>query len=210
MRLVILSDTHCWNTSIEVPDGDVLIHAGDFTFSGESREIQPALNWLGSLPHKVKLIIFGNHDFLAQDSPRMVRDICTEQNLTWLQDSGIEIDSINFWGSAITPLFGSWAFMEERGNKIRRHWNLIPENTNVLITHGPPINILDETPRHQHVGCFDLYEQIKKLPKLTTHIFGHIHYDGGKIVEKHGVKFINASVVDEDYELVRNPIVIDI
>jgi predicted phosphohydrolase len=61
-RFVCLSDTHSKHSKIEVPDGDVLIHAGDFCHFGTPEESRDFLNWYSSLPHPHKLLIRGNHD----------------------------------------------------------------------------------------------------------------------------------------------------
>ena len=116
-----------------------------------------------------------------------------------------------FWGSPITPTFLDWFFMAERGEEIRRYWNLIPKDTGVLITHGPPMGILDWVPRtygEHHIGCLDLFDIVTHIkPKL--HIFGHIHYSCGK-QKLQDTTFINASCINEEYEVVNKPIVVNI
>ena len=85
------------------------------------------------------------------------------------------IDNITFWGSPYTPEFLNWAFMYPRGTSSKLYWNLIADNLDVLVTHGPPFGILDETaPGKEHLGCEELLNAVKeKEPRV--HLFGHIH-----------------------------------
>jgi len=116
-----------------------------------------------------------------------------------LNDSGVTIEGIKFWGSPITPFFHDWAFNRWPAG-IKPHWDLIPEEVDVLITHGPPFGILDLTTySKENVGCPILREKIFSI-KPKVHVFGHIHEARGS-VEIDGIKFINASSVTLRYEL---------
>ena len=199
MRLVLISDTHEQHDEIKIPDGDVLIHAGDATWIGAPKAVKKFNEWMTSLPHKHKIVIAGNHDLSIESRQ------CTFKY--YLEDSGIEIDGIKFWGSPWTPTFGSWAFMEHR-DKIGKYWDLIPHNIDVLITHGPPFGILDRTPRHQSVGCNKLFNKVVEIrPKI--HVFGHIHHSYGTF-KTATTTFINASNCNENYEALNPPIEIDL
>ena len=146
MKLVIISDTHC--QQIPIPDGDVLIHCGDHTYQGNVPESEPALQWLVDQPHKHKLIIAGNHEVgwendLRSNHYRSIphtkpRHLDKFPELTYLHETGIEIDGIKFWGSPYQPFFMNWAFNRQRGPQLQAHWAKIPDDTDVLITHGPP------------------------------------------------------------------------
>ena len=94
MKIVLISDTHCMHDRLEVPDGDVLVHAGDFTWRGRPQEIDEFNRWLEKLPHKHKLVIAGNHDRMFEDNPMRAQSLLT--NCTYLQDSGCTIDGISF------------------------------------------------------------------------------------------------------------------
>lgn len=207
MRLVLLSDTHL-RKGLKVPDGDVLIHAGDLTEAGEERAIAKAAIWLDNLPHRHKLIIAGNHDWLFQCNPKLAR-IYMEPYLTYLEDSGCEIEGLNFWGSPWQPWFHDWAFnLPRKGAEIREKWNRIPLNTNVLITHGPPYGILDQVDGGDHLGCEELALRVAAVrPRL--HVFGHIH-DGYGTLEKDGTLYVNACVLNEQYRIAHRPVVLDI
>lgn len=202
MRVVCISDTHERHRKVEVPDGDVLIHAGDFTMIGERKWIEDFNDWLGSLPHKHKIVIAGNHDFGMAEHAALLT------NCTYLQDSGVEIEGIKFYGSPFTPTFGRWAFMLDRGKTILEKWLQIPEDTDVLITHTPPYGILDRPMKtYNPCGCEDLAVVVKAIePKL--HVFGHIHGGYGEHIE--GTHYVNASVSNEAYQPVNAPIVTEI
>ncbi len=210
MRLVCISDTHETWEDIDLPDGDVLIDAGDSTYMGTAATLRLYNAWLGRQKHKHKVIIAGNHDWLYEKDPTLAQSIIT--NAIYLQDSGVTIDGINFWGSPVQPWFHSWAFNRGRGPAIRKHWDLIPANTNVLITHGPPYKIGDTVYRrgipYDAVGCADLAEVVR-LIKPQVHVFGHIH-SGHGLYDIDGVKYANAAICDENYHPTNKAIVIDI
>lgn len=209
-RIVCLSDTHNCQENIAVPDGDILIHAGDATIRGTIDEIVLFNEWFSNLPHKHKIFVAGNHDWLFEISNSRARKLL-DSSIHYLQDSSIEIANLNFYGSPWQPRFFDWAFNLMRGGELSEKWKLIPDDTDVLITHGPPFGILDEVPRQyfvENTGCEELRKRVEEiLPKL--HIFGHIHCGYGT-TEKFGVRFINASICDESYDPINLPIVIDL
>lgn len=205
MKIVCISDTHGKHHQLEVPDGDLLIHAGDLSPRGRPKEIRRFNNWLATLPHRHKVVIAGNHDFLFEDDPEQAEALLT--NAIYLNDSGVTIEGIRIWGSPITPWFFDWAFNRARGNEIRKHWELIPENTDILITHGPPKGILDQTSRGEEVGCEALSEALAYVcPKY--HVFGHIHEAHGE-ANINGTHYINASMLNLKYEPVNKATVIE-
>jgi Icc-related predicted phosphoesterase len=205
LKIISISDTHCYHRKIKIPDGDVLVHAGDITRRGEIAVIDDFAQWIQTLPHKSKILISGNHDFSLERENFQKDEILKrfqEAGIIYLQDSGIEIDGIYFYGSPATPIWHSrWAFNYFRENTTQ--WDHIPENTNVLITHGPPYQILDRAPRsvfdYEHTGCKILADKIWELPKLKAHIFGHIHEDYGTHEER-GIKFINSAICTGNYQ----------
>ena len=141
MKLVCISDTHGQHRKLNLPPGDILLHAGDFTRKGKKDEIQDFNDWLGSLSYAYKLVIAGNHDFLFENHPQQAQSLLT--HAIYLEDSGIQIQGVNFWGSPVSPRFFDWAFNRERGDDIQRHWQKIPVETHVLMTHTPPYGLLD-------------------------------------------------------------------
>jgi Icc-related predicted phosphoesterase len=211
MRIVCISDTHGGGygdgTRVKIPEGDVLVHAGDLTSKGTVPQIVSELDWIASLDFKHRLVIAGNHDFLFENDNHLARALIPK-GVTYLQDSGVRIDGIEFWGSPWQPTFHGWAFNLDRGIDIAEQWALIPKGTDVLITHGPPHGILDIVPDGEHVGCVDLLERIREIrPKLC--VFGHIHASHGMIV-KEGITFVNAATCDEEYLQTNPPIVVDL
>ena len=205
MRIVAIADSHGLHDRLVVPDGDVLIHAGDVTRHGELEEL-PGLNaWFGALPHRHKLLIAGNHDWCFQQLPEGCRQLLTA--VTYLQDEAVTIEGVRFYGSPWTPLFFDWAFNLPRGRALRARWLQIPRTTDVLITHGPPQGIADRTAQGEHAGCADLREIVEQLAP-SLHIFGHIH-EGAGIVAGARTTFVNASVVDQRYAPVNPPAVLD-
>lgn len=204
MRIVCLSDTHERHRRVEVPDGDVLVHAGDITMLGDPAVLRDFDEWLGLLPHGRKIVIAGNHEMYWSEAKASLLT-----NAIYLQDSGCEIGGLKFWGSPYTPQFFDWAFMLPRGKSLYEHWLTIPHDTDVLITHGPPQGLLDSvTPDGEHCGDYDLGVVVEAIaPKL--HVFGHIH--GGYGQRKWGETiYVNASCVDEAYRPVNAPIVVDL
>ena len=208
MRLVAISDTHSKHHSIKLPKGDVLIHAGDVSSQGTKEEVVDFLQWFTKQNFQYRFFIAGNHDFyLEKASHKEIQKIIPE-NIIYLKDSGIEINGIKFWGSPVTPWFFNWAFNRKRGKEIKKHWKLIPDNTDLLITHGPVYGYLDQVINEEHVGCKDLLERIKEV-KPKVHVCGHVHESYGTI-KRSGIQFINCSVLNELYELVNKPITFEI
>ncbi len=142
MRLVVLSDTHGLHDRIEsLPEGDILVHAGDFMNSGyEVQEILSFNRWLGEHPFKHRVVCGGNHDRYFEAAPEQVMALLT--NAHYLENTGVSIDNVTFWGSPYTPEFLHWAFMYSRGTSTQRYWNLVPYNLDVLITHGPQAKLI--------------------------------------------------------------------
>jgi len=215
LKIVAISDTHKAYWRLKLPEADILIHAGDMDIYRYAEEFNDFCKWMDGINIKHKIVIAGNHDGYIESYSHLVR---SQPNLpfTYLQNNSTEIEGIKIYGSPITPKFGSWAFMSD-GKRIQKYWDAIPDNTNILVTHGPPYGILDRTPDrvnfdHQvvkggNVGCPYLLKRVKELKHLKAHIFGHIHYSRGE-VKKYGIKFINTTVMDEKYELVYEPTII--
>jgi Icc-related predicted phosphoesterase len=207
MKIVAISDTHGYHTKLKVPDGDILIHTGDVSSQGKEFEIILFLNWFAEQPHKHKVFIAGNHDFYFERTPTSDVNKIIPDNVTYLNDSGVTVEGIRIWGSPIQPWFYDWAFNRQRGMEIKKHWDMIPENTDILMTHGPAYGILDATTRGEKVGCRDLREAIERVqPKLF--VCGHIHEAYG-ILDNGQTTFVNASVVNFNYQVVNKPIVFD-
>lgn len=211
MRLVLLSDTHNRHASLDaLPAGDVVLHAGDLTGRGTLEEARAFLGWFAGLPHRHKVFIAGNHDFcFEREAP--LAEALVPAGVTYLRDSGVVLDGVRIWGSPWQPWFFDWAFNLERGAELAAKWALIPEETEVLVTHGPPQGVLDAVlgRSREQVGCADLAARVAELPRLRLHVFGHIH-EGYGVEERGGVRFVNASVCDVRYVPGNRPVVVEL
>lgn len=222
MKIIGMSDSHNrHNKYPSLPACDVFIHAGDWSGQGLESETRNFAKWLNKQPAKHKIIVPGNHEkefeYYLPLSRNWILEECPDAII--LIEEQVVIDGIKFYGSPITPWFYNWAWNRARGDKsdtfyyngkmgtrpaIKPHWDAIPDDTNVLITHGPPYGILDElhyvdgTPKGEFVGCDDLMNRIKEV-KPDLHLFGHIHYHGGQQKHVDGTSFYNISLCDETY-----------
>ncbi|MFB4320466.1 metallophosphatase domain-containing protein [Actinomadura sp. 21ATH] len=179
MRIVAVADTHTFHDDLVVPEGDVLVHAGDLCRRGRDLgELRDAADWMRGLPHRTKIVVAGNHDRMFVDDPARARGVLADRGIRYLEDGGTEVDGVSFWGSPWQPEFNDWAFNLPRGRSLAEKWAMIPEGVDVLVTHGPPLGIGDAgAPPGRH-GCADLLERVREVrPRL--HLFGHIHQDGG-------------------------------
>lgn len=212
MKLVCISDTHGEHESLSLPAGEVLIHAGDVTAHGQMHETEQFMQWMGAQSFEHKLCVAGNHDTYMEANPEASRRFADDNGVVLLNDSGYQVGNINFWGSPITPRFLDWSFMRDPGEPIEAHWRLIPESTDVLITHGPPFGILDGIRRAsgeiESTGCPSLRSRIQAvMPSL--HIFGHIH-EGRGMVHENNVRYYNVSSMNEHYRITHEPVVLEI
>ncbi len=214
-RIVCISDSHCKHKQLDpLPDGDILIHAGDISMIGKIWKVESFLRWFDKQAFSNKIFVAGNHDWLFQKDPGLAQQLVNETDtVDYLQDSMIEREGLKIWGSPWSPRFYDWAFnmdQEERGRK----WNLIPEDCDIVITHGPMYGIGDKAPRdnrkgYEHTGCKILYQTLVKKVRPALHVCGHIH-SGFGVYETDGITSINASNLNEKYQCVNKPIVVDL
>ena len=208
LRFVAISDTHGQHQHLTLPQGDVLLHAGDISSRGKKSEIVDFIKWFEATNYKYKVFIAGNHDFYFEKESSEEIESIIPSSIIYLNDSFTIVEGIKIWGSPITPWFYDWAFNRHRGEEIKKYWDLIPADTDMLITHGPVFGILDKTQAAKNVGCEELLKAVNIIqPKI--HLCGHIH-------EAYGMRhvdettFINASVLNVNYKLVNSPIVFDL
>ncbi|HPN88735.1 MAG TPA: metallophosphatase domain-containing protein [Candidatus Omnitrophota bacterium] len=207
MRIVSLSDTHTQHRKVEVPEGDVLIFAGDGEFRS-ALDLIDFNNWLALLKHKTIIVIAGNHDFVCERRPNDVRKYLTKA--VYLKDEPYVLpNGMILWGSPMTKTFLNWAFMESDEDLDQYYWSKIPKDTDILLTHGPAYKHLDTAaPVGEHLGSKTLAKKVKEL-RIPYVICGHIHGSYG-IEKTEKTTYINCSVLDEEYHLVNKPIVIDV
>ena len=183
MRILHLSDTHGIHRRIkDMPAADVIIHSGDISNSGTEEEVLDFLNWYIELPYKHKIFVTGNHDQCLWDAEG-IEDL--PENVHFLQDCGVDIENIKFFGLG-------YYHSEE----------LIPADTDIVITHEPPVMILDES-AGIHWGNAPLRTRIFEI-KPRYHLFGHAH-DGYGIIKQDGIAFSNAALLNDRLQLVRKP-----
>jgi len=178
MKLVFISDTHCQLDKLTIPDGDVLIHCGDALSSGNEREFIKFINQFKNLPHKHKIYVPGNHDRITDFQESLAKQMIDGTGIEMLIDQEIVINGVKFYGSPVTPRFGyNWAWNRDIDNNanqpIKHHWDLIPDDVDVLITHGPPHGILDVSVyQGNNCGCPHLLEAVYKIkPKIHLDIY---------------------------------------
>jgi predicted phosphohydrolase len=189
LTLVCVSDTHGRHAETVVPDGDVLVHAGDVTLHGELGDVEEFDHWLASLPHRHKVVVAGNHDWCFQTHPEQAR--ARLRHAVYLQDEAAVVAGLKFYGSPWQPWFLDWAFNLPRGPELAAKWALIPDDTDMLVTHGPPFGVLDVTRRGDHAGCADLVARVRTV-RPGLHVFGHIHEAAGAVRDGDTL-FVNAA-----------------
>ncbi|XP_062610153.1 metallophosphoesterase MPPED2-like isoform X2 [Saccostrea cucullata] len=233
IRFVCISDTHgkIERSGLRMPAGDVLLHAGDFTMRGNLTEIEKFNSYLGSLPYQLKILVAGNHDltldeelsdstllsfglrkseiesYLKARGLKSVSKMLT--NAIYLLDSSVSICGIKVYGAPWQPVFCNWGFNVNRGKELLEKWQKIPADTDILITHGPPVGHGDLTGGNNNVGCVELLNTVQKRVKPKYHVFGHIHESYGMTSDGF-TTFINASTCTRRYKPTNSPIVFDL
>lgn len=213
ISITMISDTHNRHRGIpNIGFGDLIIHAGDATSMGKSHEIENFLKWYGQRDYETKVLIAGNHDWGFETDPDRFSDMASLYGVTLLNDSGTEYRGIKIWGSPVQPEFHGWAFNRARTKEevvttghsfIGPHWQAIPDDVDIIVTHGPAYGILDQT-RLGPAGCRLLLDRISEV-KPALHVCGHIH-SGRGIMNSPDTVFINASSLDEQYRPYDNPV----
>ncbi len=205
-RLVLLSDTHGFHTQLRIPDGDILVHAGDFCTSGKEEQARAFARWFRNQPHAHKVVIAGNHDRSLEIDIGLGDRLF--EGATYLLDREATVLGLRFYGAPWQPEFMGWAFNLPRGPALRKVWDRIPLGMDVLLTHGPPFRVLDRTAGGLFVGCEELAAAIERT-RPRVHVFGHIH-EGAGAHQEGGVLFINASICTEAYSPTNPIFVIDV
>lgn len=209
-QITFISDTHSKHNQItkDLPGGDIIIHCGDISSQGYKYEIEEFCKWFDKLNYNNKIFIAGNHDFLFQEEADIAYQITKSYNINYLQDTFIIVNDIKIWGSPWTPKFGHWAFMLPANElKLAEKWNNIVPDIDILITHGPAYNNLDQViGRYENLGCNLLKNRIQNInPKI--HVCGHIHSGYGyKINNTH---YINAAVLNDQNIYTQKPLTVE-
>ncbi len=182
MKILHISDTHGFHNLLTIPkDIDMVIHSGDSTnykdlYKNEV-ELQDFIYWYSRVKVKYKILIAGNHDITLEKNLFNIKQTLKDNNIIYLENESVTIEGIKIWGSPFTPTFGNWSFMKAR-HKLGKIWNTIPDNTDIVIVHGPPKGIMDSSFDFnnyiERCGCNALKNKILQIqPKLF--LSGHIH-----------------------------------
>ncbi|KDN61177.1 putative calcineurin-like phosphoesterase [Colletotrichum sublineola] len=199
IRIVCISDTHD-HTNVAIPNGDLLIHAGDLTNAGTADDIQAQLDWLAAQPHPHKIVVCGNHDSYFDPSARLTEDRGRTLDFKGIHYLVRDSVTLEFKGGRHLKIFGApdipacggseMAFQYDRASP---PWtNTIPIDTDILITHAPPVShptshsqpkVFPNASQKNHLdlglGCPGLLEEVWRVrPKL--HVFGHVHWGHGR------------------------------
>ncbi|CAO3626650.1 unnamed protein product [Mucor fragilis] len=214
-RFVCISDTH-GKIDFAIPDGDVLIHAGDITRKSTFQEFTQTIQWLSTLPHKIKIITGGNHDHFLDDVFGFVerkQDILAlmeKHKLTYLEHEKFQLPasmgSLTLFVSPYAPMHLGGAFMLDDMSTV---WDDVPP-VDILVTHTPPYGYGDKIVRGRHVGCQYLRDRIDQVIQPQVCAFGHIHEAHGYTFDQDGRLFINASLCDHRYRGNQLPITFDL
>mgnify|MGYP001602710970 CR=1 FL=1 len=213
-RIVAISDTHTYHRQMNVPDGDILIHAGDFSFRGGLEELSSFNSWLKTLPHRHILLCAGNHDYTLDVShpgyiEKALDQITTGQVIT---HGSVTVEGLKIFMSSWTPEFHNWGF-NYPPSEAAKLWSHIPNDIDILVTHGPAYGILDELDQNGsmpglHVGCPELLAAINRV-RPKHHVCGHIHEGYGTYKGVH-TTFHNVSMLDSRYRTTNPATVIDL
>ena len=230
MKIVAISDTHTRHKRIDalggIPECDILIHAGDFSWTGEYDEVVEFTRWFENQPARYKIVIAGNHELTFDCDSRRFDPRCRailadhpHPDIFYLDNEAVILEGIKFYGTPWTPWFCDWGFNGYEGSDIPFKRGLmlddiygdIPEDTQVLICHGPPYDLLDKSIRDNRCGSKVMRKFLEgnRFPKLTTYICGHIHESRGHVVSN-GVHICNVSTLDFDYETARSPVILNL
>jgi len=204
-----ISDTHGFHNLLDIPEVDMVIHSGDASNYRDIYRNQPEfdefLHWYKQIPIKYKIFVGGNHDTALEKNLFDVKQKMKEMGIIYLENSDVTIEGIKIWGSPHTPQFGNWAFMKAR-QKLDKVWKTIPDDTDVIVVHGPPRGIMDSSFNFnsyiERCGCNALKKRVLRIePKLF--LSGHIHNNKGIInagvlkLSEYGTIFSNGSVVTD-------------
>jgi calcineurin-like phosphoesterase family protein len=217
VRIVAVSDTHSMHRAVAIPDGDVLIHAGDATRGGEVGTILDLACWMEALPHKTKIFVPGNHDFCFDIGHHKfrpeARGIVESRGICLLMDSVIEVEGLRVFGSPWVPHLWNWAFFDRGRDLFER----APTDIDILVTHGPPAGVRDAALRdpddpskgYESVGNIHLLRYTQRCPRLRLHVFGHVH-EGYGIATRARTTSVNAASCTRHYKPTQPAMVIDL
>ena len=205
-RVIAISDTHSRHNQVKIPDGDILIHAGDITSLGSKDQVSDFLFWFSRQPHKHKIFVAGNHDWWLANHKNIISTIIPS-NVTYLNNQEVVIEGIKIYGSPYSSKYSFLCFGLD-DMELVHNWNLIPSDTDVLVTHTPSYGVLDTGRTGLSMGSSRLKERLSRL-NVKYHICGGVHNAYG-VLQQNGIYSINASICTENYDPSNKPIELDV
>lgn len=215
MEIWHISDTHGYHERLQVPVVDMVIFSGDCSNppwpDASEPEVRRFLEWFYELPIQYKIFVAGNHD-AAVEKGLVSRSDFEEAGIIYLHNESVEIEGLKIWGSPFSPTFGNgWAYNMDR-DKLPELWATIPDDTDIIISHGPPQGYRDMAKRftrtfrgwiedgEEACGCLALTERVHQIkPKLVC--FGHIHnndgFENAGVTEENGIIYSNGSILTD-------------
>jgi Icc-related predicted phosphoesterase len=211
INVCAISDIH--GNLVDVPKCDLLLICGDLSPTHNHNVTFQASwintnfkNWINNIEAKEIVYIAGNHDFVFQEKKHLIE--FDKINGTYLEDSGVNLFGLNIYGTPHQPVYYDWSFNLTEP-ELEKKWALIPNDTNILVTHGPPLGYGDLTDRGERVGSWTLANRIKDLALLKLHTFGHIHSDRGQW-HLNSATLANVTVLDERYKVAYPPMLFSV
>jgi len=209
MKIACISDTHQHHKKIVMPDCDMIIHAGDFTYHGEFEEVDKFLKWYGQQRANHKILVCGNHEkWISRQPLQLLQQMCENEGIKLLHNSHTIIEGLKIWGSPYSKKFGNWAYGLDETD-LANIYDTISDDVDIVVTHGPAYDRLDWCPGGK-VGSTALTHRLDQLPNLKLHITGHIHESRGTML-RNGVLTVNAAICGIPYtDVIVNPITVEL
>ncbi len=218
MKCWLISDTHGCHAELRIPtDVDVVIHCGDESKAREAWknevEARDFFEWFSALEIPHRIFIPGNHSIAIEQGLVRPEDYPA---IRFLIHERVSVQGLRVFGTPYTPRYHDWAFMRDP-EELDELWQSIPDDIDVLISHGPPNGILDrtldfQTHRPVHVGSQSLTRHVMHRIQPKLHAFGHIHdeldIDNFGSIQHSETLFVNCSCVDQSLQIENHGVVV--
>jgi len=209
--ITLMSDTHGQHRKIPkewLPDTDWILHTGDISSIGTLDQVSDFLDWFSKVGnYSFRCFIAGNHDWLYEKNSYVAKSM-TPDNVIYLENSEVVMDGIKIFGVPQQIEFYNWAFNVPKEG-MKKYWDAVPSDTNILLSHGAPFGVLDMTLEGKNTGCEYLLKRLSELKQIKLEVHGHIHEARGIFEGADGQKIINASLLNRNYKMVNRPYIID-
>ena len=222
VKVTCISDTHLEHKRLtkklvnHSSSPSVFIHAGDFTNFGNIEKIEEVFYWVSDLPYDHLLMICGNHEVKVSENDAMLKPLAASYGIQLIHNEVVEIEGFKFYGEPRSREFFNWGWSYNPGQEAEEVWAKLPEDIDVLVTHGPPHGCCDFIPTIDlhtlkpvgHQGCISLRRAIEeKKPRYV--VCGHIHEGyGTSLINETTV--INAAIMNKNYVPVNDPVTFEL